>query len=384
MGYRMDGPVIYCEDQTQANALNARILQDRAARLAAKGYTQDERGIIPMRGGVPDPSAQRTTAWDIPRQRGGKWSVTQPLDRLSIGKTFERIQTRGNRFTIGGVPVNLRGVGFAGLAYQSEWQTDLDALTGWLIDIVRVPVHPSWWDGSQAKIDILLSIADQLKAIGRYMILDWHEVGTDWTQKAIQGRTASFWTQMAPLFKDHKNVIFEAFNEPYIKGQPRTLETWQTWQPYAQQLFDLIRSHAPETVVLIGSPYYSTMPLWAPAKPVIGENIGYVYHCYQDTGWNDRGLMTWPEYYAYMCGNAAQSVPIMVTEWGYSSNPVYSANHYYTALNDFRDRYKVFLHANPHIGSIAFAYTGGGGWGCSLDDPLNTFGAFYKTWLIEA
>jgi len=63
------------------NALTAaeKFKQRLYEAFARLGYTVDADGVIGMRDGVPDPTASRTAAWDVPRQRlDGVWVIRHP------------------------------------------------------------------------------------------------------------------------------------------------------------------------------------------------------------------------------------------------------------------------------------------------------------------
>lgn len=73
---------------TEAAALEVEALMVARGRalFEADGYSLDDDGnVIGMRLGVPDPTAQVTERWDIPRERlDGKWVVAHP-DCLPAG-----------------------------------------------------------------------------------------------------------------------------------------------------------------------------------------------------------------------------------------------------------------------------------------------------------
>jgi hypothetical protein len=57
------------------------------------------------------------------------------------------------------------------------------------------------------------------------VIVDLHYVDSPYKN---QQTVTSFWTTVAPMFKDYSNVIYEPFNEPSVQ------DTWATYKPTMQ------------------------------------------------------------------------------------------------------------------------------------------------------
>lgn len=91
-----------------------------------------------------------------------------------------------------------------------------------------------------AQIDQWVDWAEEL---GLYVILDHHEIGghtQEWLRK--------FWTEVAPRYRHRAHVIYELANEP-VGWRPNQY----TAQDIAdqQEIYDLIRSYAPETHIIV-------------------------------------------------------------------------------------------------------------------------------------
>jgi hypothetical protein len=74
-----------CNNKAEADALNAQIFEDLKTIAQAQGYPVVNGEIVPKRNGIPDFSAQRTTAWDVPQvdpKDDTKYMVRHP-DKLS-------------------------------------------------------------------------------------------------------------------------------------------------------------------------------------------------------------------------------------------------------------------------------------------------------------
>ena len=181
---------------------------------------------------------------------------------------------------------------------------------GWYARVVRLPVYPNaidetpgWNANPDAYFNDHLNLAIQ-ECVARqiYCIIDWHYI-SDYTSSAINTSTRNFWSYVAPRYANTPNVIFELFNEPINP------DSWSTWRSTAQPWVDLIRSYAPNNLILIGGPRWSQNMSGAASQPFTGSNLVYVAHIYPEHG----GQSTWDSWF----GNAANSVPFFVTEWGW-------------------------------------------------------------------
>ncbi len=189
-----------------------------------------------------------------------------------------------------------------------------DESDGWYSRVVRLPVYPGaidgeagwtncWYNGklNNSYFDDHLEAAVQACiSKGVYCIIDWHYIDT-YSDKDTQ--TRDFWTFIANKYKDTPNVIFELFNEPTYP------DDWDTWRTTAQGWVDMIRTIAPNNLIIVGGPRWSQNLGQAASKPITGGNIVYSAHYYPTHG----GAGAWDPNF----GNAANSVPFLNTEWGF-------------------------------------------------------------------
>lgn len=264
--------------------------------------------------------------------------------------TLPKLSTLGNKFIQeDGTAVTLKGVSLCSLA----WHKPLDQIkqvtdpeTGWSPKVLRLPVQPRMWEIEGAgpymrkRIDPAVELCNKN---GVYCIIDWHKIG-NWTDPEVNEELMNFWSNVAPRYANNPNVLYEVFNEP-TKPKARTQENWDAYREYAQTWVDHIRSYAPDTVILVGSPHWSQASSFAVNNPVIGKNIGYVTHVYP----------LWkPSRWDGLFGNAAENIPMVLTEWGWSSvnqNPLLNASQ-----ESFGEPLKLYLDARPHIGWTAWSY----------------------------
>src|SRR5512134_1650631 len=181
---------------------------------------------------------------------------------------------------------------------------------GWYARVVRLPVYPNaidetpgWLANPDAYFNNHLDPAIQ-NCVARqiYCIIDWHYI-TDYNNSTVDTATRAFWNYVAPRYANTPNVIFELYNEPVNP------DNWATWKQWAQPWVDIIRSHAPNNLILIGGPRWSQNLSSAASSPFVGNNLVYVAHIYPEHG----GQSNWDSWF----GNAANSVPFFITEWGW-------------------------------------------------------------------
>jgi endoglucanase len=145
-------------------------------------------------------------------------------------------------------------------------------------------------------------VVTDLTSKGIYVIIDLHYVSD---YDALYPKVQAFWTYMAPKFKDNPFVIYEIFNEPIYPND------WATWKnTIAQPATNLIRSLAPNNLVFIGGPNWSSNMAGAATNPVTGSNLVYIGHVYSNqtpTMWDSR------------YGALADKYPLFISEWGFET-----------------------------------------------------------------
>jgi len=150
------------------------------------------------------------------------------------GSTLPWLKVVGNQIQIEstGQQVILRGVSIEGLGQQSKDPTYningvIDLITnkndthgsspGWYPVMLRLPVDEA---NAMSEINTLLKPAvDYATKKGLYVIVDLHYVDNPYNH--IQ-EVNSFWTAVAPMFKDYSNVFYEPFNESKVQ------DSWAT------------------------------------------------------------------------------------------------------------------------------------------------------------
>ncbi|MCU4925779.1 glycoside hydrolase family 5 protein [Halobacteria archaeon AArc-dxtr1] len=276
-------------------------------------------------------------------------------------QTPPRLSVEGNRIvTDDGEDVTLRGLNVidpkranGSTADRGRTPTETidlltDASAGWHPDVIRVPVQPidiGDHEAGQAPEPIAFTAAQlesyldehldpvlkQCADAGVYAIVDFHrhwpevqwgddEAGT--INETLQAETLQFWETVAPRYAADDHVLYEVYNEPTEPGMWDSIEeswvqdVWELYLEFIQPVVDEIRTHT-DTVVLVGSPGWSSSPEGALIEPVAGENVGYTYHAYpghessQQGDWEDSAIN----------GQGVEAVyeeyPVFVTEFGW-------------------------------------------------------------------
>ena len=134
---------------------------------------------------------------------------------------------------------------------------------------------------------------------GLYVIIDWHTShAEDYETQAIQ-----FFEEMATLYGDYDNVIYEIYNEPLQISWDNIIK------PYAESVISAIRAIDSDNLIIVGTPSWSQDVDIASNNPITGySNIAYTLHFYAGTHnqpYRDKAQTA-----------LNNGIALMVTEWG--------------------------------------------------------------------
>jgi hypothetical protein len=264
-----------------------------------------------------------------------------------------------------GSVVVLRGVDTIDIGAVQRWYsggmtTLIDRVTnkndsqgnspGWYTKVIRLAVYPSDEEDFSSPFtftpgnddyynQLLRPVVDYCKAKDIYAIIDWHYVGNNTFDKVSQ--TSAFWSYIAPKFANDSHVLFELFNEPGNTGGSDATN-WATCKPNMQTWIDIIRTSAPNNLILVGAPSWSQQVGPAADSPLTGTNLVMVVHLYPGH-WT--GLYGDPEGYKNQVRRCITRYPIFATEWGFrsslSGNLQGTIANYGQPLMDFYEGYKI-------------------------------------------
>ena len=173
----------------------------------------------------------------------------------------------------------------------------------WNTTIVRAAMGVEdpggYLDNKTANKNRVRTIVDAAIDEGLYVIIDWHSHhAEDNTNEAVL-----FFQEMAELYGEKNNVIYELYNEPLDISWTNIIK------PYAVSVIAAIRAIDPDNLIVVGTPEWSQRVDLAAADPITGfSNIAYTLHFY--TIYHQQWLRD--------RANAAleDGIALFVTEWG--------------------------------------------------------------------
>lgn len=105
-----------------------------------------------------------------------------------------------------------------------------------------------------------------------YVILDWHILSDNDPNKFIDD-AKDFFDRASKDCKNRNNVIYEICNEPNNVD-------WQTIKDYANVIIPIIRNNDPDSVIIVGTPDWSSRVDIAADDPLDYPNLLYALHFY--------------------------------------------------------------------------------------------------------
>ncbi len=212
-----------------------------------------------------------------------------------------------------GTLVQLRGISTHGLGWFPDYVNKTmiaQARQEWGCNVFRLAMYTAEYNGyctSDAKQKKALKdlIDTGVKAAveqDMYVIIDWH-ILNDNNPNTYKEEAKKFFEEMAKKYKNVPNVIYEICNEP--NGGT----SWADIKKYALEIIPVIRKHAPEAVIIVGTPTWSQDVDVAAKDPITEyDNIMYALHFYAAT--HTDSLRS-------KCKTAAaKGLPIFVSEYG--------------------------------------------------------------------
>lgn len=211
-----------------------------------------------------------------------------------------------------GQPVQLKGMSTHGTQWYEQCVTEgsLDALAyDWGADVLRVSTYVQeggYETDPQRFTDIASRIIDQATARGLYVVVDWHQLSPG-DPNANTELAKQFFRDITARHGHQDNLLYEIANEP-------SGVSWQAIKSYAEEVVPVVREGAPDAVVLVGTRAWSSFGLsesgneWEVINnQVDASNIMYVFHFY---------AASHQDYYLNALSNAADHIPVFVTEFG--------------------------------------------------------------------
>jgi len=194
---------------------------------------------------------------------------------------FGQIRVEGNKILDkNGNPVILRGMSLfwsqlMGKYYNYDcikWLRD-----DWNCTVVRAAMGIEEADGkmgyienSEAEFEKVKNVINACIDLGIYVIVDWH----DHNAHKHPELAIKFFKQIAELYGDKPNLIYEIYNEPMKVSWKDDVK------PYAEAVIKSIREIDSDNLIIVGTTTWSQDVDIASDDPLDFDNIAYALHFY--------------------------------------------------------------------------------------------------------
>ncbi len=259
-----------------------------------------------------------------------------------------------------GEAVQLRGLSTHGLSFYPQYVNEAlfrQLRYDWKANVIRLAMYTAESGGyctggdKEYLKNLVRSGVEYATNQDMYVIVDWH-ILSDGNPNQHTAEAIDFFAEMSKEFSGYDNVIYEICNEP--NGGT----SWGEIKSYAQQVIPVIRTNAPDAVILVGTPNWSQYVNEAAADPITGyDNIMYTLHFYAATHKDDlRNTMT-----AAIDGG----LPVFVSEYGIcdaSGNggiDETQANAWVQVMNEYKVSYVAWNISNKNETSAILKSTVG-------------------------
>lgn len=276
-----------------------------------------------------------------------------------------------------GEPVYLKGMSL--FWSQWSWQYWNDGVITtlaqeWECTVVRAAMaveEVGYLTNPEMELEKVHAVVESAIDNGIYIIIDWH----DHHALENQAEAEEFFSEMAKIYGNVPNVLFEIYNEPVD-------DTWEEDKAYAEAIIGKIREQGANNIVLVGSPNWSQDVDLASMNPVEGfDNVAYTFHFYAAT----------PEHKVIM--DKVQTaidngVAVFATEWGTCYNTGHGAVDLVESqrwIDFMEDNYISWCNwAVNDAFESASALRSGSDWdGNWTDENLTESGTFIKAKIME-
>lgn len=206
-------------------------------------------------------------------------------------------------------PVALRGMSTHGLGWYPRYLNAgaMKTLKQYGANVIRLAMYTETSSGyleEPRNLDFVYIGIENAIAENLYVIVDWH-ILSDGNPLTHMEEAIAFFSEISERYGQTPNILYEICNEP--NGDT----TWEDIAAYAAMVIPAIRENAPEAVVLVGTPNYSSRLRDAMASPLPFSNLLYSCHKYIDVSPEAEDSQE------YWLQKAVETgFPIFVTEWG--------------------------------------------------------------------
>lgn len=270
-----------CGKQDAANETTA---TSSEAPSAAITETISESTTAPEQTSVPETVEAQPAETEPPSSEALSVDASTPF-----GQHGALHVENGKLTDADGNTVQLYGMSTHGIAWFPQY-INYDSFRtlrdDWNTNCIRLAMYTAEYGGYCAGGD-----KEQLKQLvkdgvsyatelGMYVIVDWH-ILSDCDPNQNKDEAIAFFREMAEVFADNDNVLYEICNEP--NGGT----SWDSIKSYAEEVIPVIRAQKPDAVILVGTPTWSQEIDKATASPLDDSNVMYTLHFYAGTHKDD-------------------------------------------------------------------------------------------------
>ncbi len=358
-----------CGKQDAANETTA---TSSEAPSAAITETISESTTAPEQTSVPETVEAQPAETEPPSSEALSVDASTPF-----GQHGALHVENGKLTDADGNTVQLYGMSTHGIAWFPQY-INYDSLRtlrdDWNTNCIRLAMYTEEYGGYCAGGD-----KEQLKQLvkdgvsyatelGMYVIVDWH-ILSDCDPNQNKDEAIAFFREMAEVFADNDNVLYEICNEP--NGGT----SWDSIKSYAEEVIPVIRAQKPDAVILVGTPTWSQEIDKAAASPLDDSNVMYTLHFYAGTHKDDlrNRLETCVQ----------NGLPVFVSEFGMcdasgnGANDFVSTTKWLELLNKYQISFCCWNLANKDESSSVFkaSSTALSDW---TDDDFNESGRWIR------
>ena len=358
-----------CGKQDAANETTA---TSSEAPSAAITETISESTTAPAQTSVPETVEAQPAETEPPSSEALSVDASTPF-----GQHGALHVENGKLTDADGNTVQLYGMSTHGIAWFPQY-INYDSLRtlrdDWNTNCIRLAMYTEEYGGYCAGGD-----KEQLKQLvkdgvsyatelGMYVIVDWH-ILSDCDPNQNKDEAIAFFREMAEVFADNDNVLYEICNEP--NGGT----SWDSIKSYAEEVIPVIRAQKPDAVILVGTPTWSQEIDKAAASPLDDSNVMYTLHFYAGTHKDDlrNRLETCVQ----------NGLPVFVSEFGMcdasgnGANDFVSTTKWLDLLNKYQISFCCWNLANKDESSSVFkaSSTALSDW---TDDDFNESGRWIR------
>lgn len=203
----------------------------------------------------------------------------------------------------------LRGMSSHGITWYPQYLNGraMKTLREYGANLFRIAMYTeppgAYLDDRERSMEYLYMGIESALSQDMYVIVDWH-ILEDGDPNEFVDEAEVFFHEVSAHYADEPGILYEICNEP--NGET----TWGDIVRYTERIIPVIRSNAPEAVIIVGTPQYCTDFTELLEQPLNFENIMYSLHRYIDISVEE------PVDAGQLPALLEQGIPVFVSEWG--------------------------------------------------------------------